>query len=493
MKPRLLARSVYLSIALIVTMAVGGCIPVAIPVPVTKHLDPIKPDAMPAGATKGATKGKIIEKFSFPEAKTFDGRFFLYTHRWENHWMWLVGVITPWFADGEAYHTPGRDKYAKVLIEFDNHDIFKRYAIHNCKTNTTDARCGVRERALWAMIKKLLGKDRAAQYREALTRTESLAKPLYEAVERADLAGINRLIGQGADVMAADLDGGTLLHQAASEGHTAVVELLLAKGADVMAAGLDGGTPLHQAASKGHTAVVELLIAKGADVNAWKADAGTPLHQAASEGHIAVVELLSIKGADVNAWSADTGTPLHQAASKGHTAVVELLLAKKGVHVNARDGNGNTPLRSAVERPIADIQNVAGKWRGKGRTADGHDFSITLIINEDGSYEAKARWSSGSLAGEGTMRIIDGKLRWKSGSTGLDITTILYEGKKGKRMLKTRRTDGLTFKVKQSKQSKKSAKRKSWYATKGKSEKDKTAKKKCAHLEKKNQHRCLSM
>ncbi len=91
MKARLLARSVYLSIALIVTMAVGGCI-VAIPVPVTEHLDPVKPDAMPAGATKGATKGKIIEKFSFPEAKTFDGRFFLYEHRWENHWMWLVGI-----------------------------------------------------------------------------------------------------------------------------------------------------------------------------------------------------------------------------------------------------------------------------------------------------------------------------------------------------------------------------------------------------------------
>ena len=352
MKARLLARSVYLSIALIVTMAVGGCIPVAIPVPVTKHLDPIKPDAMPAGATKG----KIIEKFSFPEAKTFDGRFFLYTHGWESHWMWLVGVITPWGGDGEAYHTSGRDKHATVLIEFDNHDIFKRYATHKCKTNTTDARCDVSsEKALWAMIKKLLGKDRAAQYREALTRTESLAKSLYEAVERTDRAGINRLIGQGADVNAGAGDGHTPLHQAASEGHTAVVELLIAKGADAMAAGLDGGTPLHQAASNGHTAVVELLIAKGADVNAWKADAGTPLHQAASEGHTAVVELLIAKGADVNAWSADPGTPLHQAASKGHTAVVELLLAKKGVHVNARDENGYTPLRSAVNLGREDI------------------------------------------------------------------------------------------------------------------------------------------
>ena len=104
-----------------------------------------------------------------------------------------------------------------------------------------------------------------------------------------------------------------------------------------------------------------------------------------------------------------------------------------------------------TERPIADIQNVAGKWRGSGHTAKGQGFSITFIIKEDGSYESKARWSSGSLAGEGTMRIIDGKLRWKSGSTGLDFTTILYEGKKAKRMLKSRRTDGLTFKVKQSK------------------------------------------
>ncbi len=49
------------------------------------------------------------------------------------------------------------------------------------------------------------------------------------------------------------------------------------------------------------------------------------------------------------------------------------------------------------------------------------------------------------------MRIIDGKLRWESGSTGLDHTTILYEGKKAKRMLKAHREDGLTWKVKEKK------------------------------------------
>ena len=149
MKPRLLARSVYLSIALIVTMAVGGCIPVAIPVPVTKHLDPIKPDAMPAGATKGATKGKIIEKFSFPEAKTFDGRFFLYTYHKETAWLMLGGV--------------GADIYdGRLLIEFDDTNVVEEYSKHKCKAEfpSGDPLCP----SLCEMLQQRVEADVASRY-----------------------------------------------------------------------------------------------------------------------------------------------------------------------------------------------------------------------------------------------------------------------------------------------------------------------------------------
>lgn len=58
------------------------------------------------------------------------------------------------------------------------------------------------------------------------------------------------------------------LSKAAKKGDLAKVEKLIAEGADIDASDFRGNTPIYHAASKGHAQVVEALAQAGADVDA---------------------------------------------------------------------------------------------------------------------------------------------------------------------------------------------------------------------------------
>ncbi len=105
-----------------------------------------------------------------------------------------------------------------------------------------------------------------------------------------------------------------------------------------------------------------------------------------------------------------------------------------------------------AEQPIRDFQSVAGEWRGSGQSAGSSiGFLLTFIIKEDRTYRAIARWRYGNNDNTGPLRLNEGKIQFKSPTNGQTVTVTLFEGKKGKRQLKARRPDGLTWKVKPAK------------------------------------------
>jgi ankyrin repeat protein len=182
-------------------------------------------------------------------------------------------------------------------------------------------------------------------------------------IDRLRISMVELLLTCGADVNAKDEEGWTALHCAASGGLRDVAELLLKKGANVRARAarrywlpndplsvrrlFAGITPLHEAAANGGPELVELLIAHGAEVNAGTESGKTPLHYAASYRHAhgpelsrgrypryrdrwqqsAVVELLIAKGAEVNAKDTDGATPLRYALQSDQRAVAKILIA----------------------------------------------------------------------------------------------------------------------------------------------------------------------
>ncbi len=151
------------------------------------------------------------------------------------------------------------------------------------------------------------------------------AGPLHDAAKAGDVAQIDLLLAQGADI---NQSSGLAppLYYAIHERHVEAAELLIEHGADVNAQST-WGAPLHAAASQGLSSIASLLLERGADPNVrWKQL--TPLHIAARDGEIEVVAALLDHGADINAVTNLEEPALHLALLNGHSDVADLLLER---------------------------------------------------------------------------------------------------------------------------------------------------------------------
>jgi ankyrin repeat protein len=155
------------------------------------------------------------------------------------------------------------------------------------------------------------------------------ASPLADAAMRNDPTTVKTLLGQGADLNAAQNDGMTALHWAALNGDLAMTQVLLHAGANVNASTRIGGyTPLHVAAKNGHATIVEALLASGAHAGTADTYGTTPLMLAAASGSAEAVTTLVRAGADVNARESGKGeTALMLAAANDRPAAMQVLLA----------------------------------------------------------------------------------------------------------------------------------------------------------------------
>lgn len=132
---------------------------------------------------------------------------------------------------------------------------------------------------------------------EAVKRLQQITEALIKAAREDQIAIVQGLLSNGADVNVKDEDGNTALIIAAIFGHNTIAQILLANGADVNAKDNDGKTALMWAAFNGQTAIVRLLLSTGADVNIKDNFGKTALMKADSSGNTDIVKLLKNAGA----------------------------------------------------------------------------------------------------------------------------------------------------------------------------------------------------
>jgi len=154
--------------------------------------------------------------------------------------------------------------------------------------------------------------------------------PIAEAAMRGDSLRLRQLLREGLDVNAAQADGMTALHWAASRGDVGSARMLLFAGARPAAVTRNGNyTPLHLAARSGRGEMVRALLDGGADVGAVTSSGGaTALHFAAGHGDSLAVAVLTAAGATVDARDAAyEQTPLMWAAAFDRVRAIRVLVA----------------------------------------------------------------------------------------------------------------------------------------------------------------------
>jgi len=136
---------------------------------------------------------------------------------------------------------------------------------------------------------------------------------LTQAAKEGDIAAIQKLLDQGADINENAVVGGSmngsLLSQAAYYCRIEAVKYLIQKGADINNAtgwtdyghSGKGLRPLHMAARSGCTEAIKLLLDAGADIDVRANEfRGAALAIAAYHGNIKSVKYLLERGADVD-------------------------------------------------------------------------------------------------------------------------------------------------------------------------------------------------
>ena len=255
---------------------------------------------------------------------------------------------------------PGRDWKQFSAIGFKSGDVLKEIdgvALSDPKISISDfpqLRRGEtvsvvieRDGQLEALAFKLRPPTRD-DYREEISR-----KDLFEASRDGDLERVQELIDAGADVNDTTTGHGMPVLAIAVDqawrdnGQVAVVELLISHGARIDTTDSMGRTLLIHALTKG-AAVVRVLLEADIDVNARDNLGRTALSYAMSERDGEVFDLLLEYGADVALLPYGGSVAMQSAIANEHLDRVARLL-DLGVDVNAKDGEGQTALFSAVD------------------------------------------------------------------------------------------------------------------------------------------------
>jgi len=220
--------------------------------------------------------------------------------------------------------------------------------------------------SLWWRLSFASAQDDNPVFRALCMRSPLTESSIGEAAGRGDLAKVQALLKDNANLVSSRNENGvTPLLLALREDHMEVAKLLLAKGSEVNAKDSDDDdkTPLHWAVQNDHIDAAKLLLANHADVNAKDVGGYTPLLWAVQKNHLDMAELLLADGAEVNAKANDGITALHLAAYFGYKDLAVLLLANKA-EVNATADQGVTPLHIAASRGRTDLTELLRQHGG---------------------------------------------------------------------------------------------------------------------------------
>jgi ankyrin repeat protein len=174
---------------------------------------------------------------------------------------------------------------------------------------------------------------------------------LVRAADAGDLAAVERLLADGADVDERDGRGRTAVTAAAMHEHVEVVRRLIDAGADVDLQDADRNNPLLLCGENGNVELLRAVLRAGPDLTRTNRFGGTALIPASDRGHVETVRVLL--GTDIAVdhvnrlgWTALLEAVILGDGGRAHQRIVRLLV-DAGADVDLPDRDGVTPLGHA--------------------------------------------------------------------------------------------------------------------------------------------------
>ena len=221
-----------------------------------------------------------------------------------------------------------------------------------------------------------------------------------DAVMKGDIAAVQKLLQQKADVNAQQVDGASALHWAVYRDDAETADLLIRAGARPNVVNRVGITPLYMASLYGNATMIDKLLKAGADAKQKGPSGETMLMLAAHNGNPDAIKVLLGAGADVNAKEPLRGTTaLMWAAEQKHPAAVKALLDGKADFA-AKSAGAGLPRNYFATK--VDIRVVEGAQRRYGvAAAAGRTYEEQLAIDLGASATSVGRRGLGAAPAAG--------------------------------------------------------------------------------------------
>ncbi|KAL3861975.1 hypothetical protein ACJMK2_007981 [Sinanodonta woodiana] len=185
---------------------------------------------------------------------------------------------------------------------------------------------------------------------QSAAKTE-IAGKFCGAVLEGDEETVKNMLSQSPGLKDVILRGVAPLHLAAHKGHISIARILLDAGADLEVKDVQGeNTPFMFSLDGENEELALFFIEKGADVFIKNKLNRTALHFAAFKNLAKIIKVLFDRGVDINIRDIEGDTPLHDAINQRHDEAATLLIEHQSLDTSICNNKGFNTLMFAVLR-----------------------------------------------------------------------------------------------------------------------------------------------
>jgi hypothetical protein len=185
---------------------------------------------------------------------------------------------------------------------------------------------------------------------------------ILAAISDNDITTIKQIVGTEINTNTKTSDNKSLLQHAVINNRMDICKYFLSLDTNINCQDSTGNSPLLDAIDNKYYDIALLLIKKGANVNLRNYSFMSPLALAVSKenSYIIVKELLS-RGASTDSTDEKGWKVIHYAALQNDTKNIKLLRAK-GVYLNSKTPDGQTPLQIARSNNNNDVVKLLEEY-----------------------------------------------------------------------------------------------------------------------------------